>query len=162
MSPWPRFEAVLIEINGYLQIECALANCPLVDNICVYGRSQEAFCIALMVPNQKHLLKIAEELGETDQKIISLCENDNIKAAVLKKLSEHAKKGKLTKVEIPAAIFLSPEAWTPDTGLLTEALKLKRKPIQKKWVQDGKKERMVLFRYQSVIDELYKKTRVAV
>lgn len=46
---------------------------------------------------------------------------------------------------MPAAIHLCAEIWTPDQGLLTEALKLKRKPIQTK--------------YQTTIDNLYKKNR---
>jgi len=41
-----------------------------------------------------------------------------------------AKKVKLEKFEIPGATTLCPELWTPESGLVTAAFKLKRKPIQ--------------------------------
>lgn len=37
---------------------------------------------------------------------------------------------KLQKWEVPKKIKLCKEAWTPDTGLVTDAFKLKRKPLQ--------------------------------
>lgn len=39
--------------------------------------------------------------------------------------------GKLQRHEIPKKIWICSEPWTPDSGLLTEALKLKRKNIEK-------------------------------
>lgn len=40
---------------------------------------------------------------------------------------------KLEKFELPTALFLTSELWTPDTGLVTAAFKLKRKSIQVKY-----------------------------
>lgn len=37
--------------------------------------------------------------------------------------------GKLEKFEVPLKICLSPEPWTPETGLVTDAFKLKRKEL---------------------------------
>ncbi|XP_057857912.2 long chain acyl-CoA synthetase 9, chloroplastic isoform X5 [Cryptomeria japonica] len=42
-----------------------------------------------------------------------------------------AKNSKLEKFEIPAKIKLLPDAWTPETGLVTAALKLKREALKK-------------------------------
>lgn len=42
-------------------------------------------------------------------------------------LRECAKAGKLTKVDTPVAVHLETEPWLPETGLVTDALKLKRK-----------------------------------
>jgi len=36
---------------------------------------------------------------------------------------------RLEKFEIPGAVTLCSELWTPDSGLVTAAFKLKRKPI---------------------------------
>lgn len=44
--------------------------------------------------------------------------------------------GKLEKFEIPTAIKMVPEAWTPDMGLVTAAFKLKRKDIQLKYQKE--------------------------
>ncbi|KAF8356857.1 acs-4 [Pristionchus pacificus] len=88
------------EYVSLAKCETALLTCPIVENICVYGSGLESFTIALVVPNQKHLEKIAEEVGVSGS-TEELCAN--------------------------AAI------WTPDSGLLTEALKLKRRPITQKY-----------------------------
>ena len=37
------------------------------------------------------------------------------------------------KFEIPKAISLLPEIWTPDSGLVTAAMKLKRKEIESRF-----------------------------
>ena len=44
--------------------------------------------------------------------------------------------GKLEKFEIPQQITLVSEMWTPDTGLVTDAFKLKRKNIQTRYQSD--------------------------
>jgi long-chain acyl-CoA synthetase len=43
---------------------------------------------------------------------------------------------KLEKFEIPERVMLCTEAWTPETGLVTDAFKLKRKNIQKHYEAD--------------------------
>lgn len=42
----------------------------------------------------------------------------------------------LEKFEIPTKMTLIPNPWLPDSGLVTAALKLKRKEIQKKYQED--------------------------
>lgn len=44
--------------------------------------------------------------------------------------------GKLQKYEVPAAITLCKEVWSPDMGLVTAAFKLKRKDIQDRYQHD--------------------------
>lgn len=44
--------------------------------------------------------------------------------------------GKLEKFEIPAAVKLCTEVWSPDMGLVTAAFKLKRKDIQERYQLD--------------------------
>ena len=47
-----------------------------------------------------------------------------------------AKQARLEKFEIPAKIKLIPELWTPESGLVTAALKLKREIIKKAYEKD--------------------------
>lgn len=44
--------------------------------------------------------------------------------------------GKLQKYEVPAALTLCKEVWSPDMGLVTAAFKLKRKDIQDRYQHD--------------------------
>jgi long-chain acyl-CoA synthetase len=70
-----------------------------------------------------------------------LCADPDMVKEVLKSLQEYGRKIKLDKFELPGALKLIPEKWTPDSGLVTAAFKLKRKPIQDK--------------YQPLINEMY-------
>nr|CAB3491043.1 unnamed protein product [Digitaria exilis] len=51
-------------------------------------------------------------------------------------LGKAAKQARLEKFEIPAKIKLVPEPWTPESGLVTAALKLKREIIKKAYEKD--------------------------
>ncbi|MFH4974146.1 hypothetical protein AB6A40_000855 [Gnathostoma spinigerum] len=133
------------EYISLAKVETALLTCPLVDNICVYGNRLAAFLIALIVPNEKHLEKIAEEVGVKSTK--NLHSNKQIIKEFKRQLDEHAIKNKLNKVEIPGKIYLCDEIWTSESGLLTEALKLKRRCIKEK--------------YEQVIDDLYQNAFLA-
>jgi len=44
--------------------------------------------------------------------------------------------GKLEKFELPQKVKLVTEVWTPDTGLVTEAFKLRRKNIETRYQKD--------------------------
>lgn len=47
-----------------------------------------------------------------------------------------AKQARLDKFEMPARIKLIAEPWTPESGLVTAALKLKREAIRKAYADD--------------------------
>lgn len=48
-------------------------------------------------------------------------------------LVQEAKAAKLDKFELPAKIKLLPDPWTPESGLVTAALKLKREQVKAKF-----------------------------
>lgn len=50
-----------------------------------------------------------------------------------------AKATKLDKFEVPAKIKLLTEPWTPESGLVTASLKIKREPIKSKFKDDLQK-----------------------
>lgn len=43
---------------------------------------------------------------------------------------------RLTSFEIPRKVLLDPDPWTPESGLVTDALKIKRFNIKKKFEED--------------------------
>lgn len=115
------------------KVEAQLKTCPLIDNICVYGESSKDHCVALVVPNHNQLKDLAAKIGLGGLSFEELCENAEIQKAVVQEMAEHGKKSKLARFEIPAAIRLVQEVWSPDMGLVTAAFKLKRKDIQERY-----------------------------
>ncbi|XP_072263963.1 fatty acid CoA ligase Acsl3 isoform X2 [Pyxicephalus adspersus] len=117
------------------KVEAALKNLPIVDNICAYANSDQSYVIGFIVPNQKELLKMAEQkrvLGSFE----SLCNNATMEKEVLRVLTESPAAATLEKFEIPAKIRLVAEPWTPETGLVTDAFKLKRKELKSHYQED--------------------------
>jgi long-chain acyl-CoA synthetase len=54
-------------------------------------------------------------------------------------LVQAAKEGKLDKFEMPAKIKLLPDPWTPESGLVTAAFKIKREAIKAKFREELEK-----------------------
>lgn len=46
---------------------------------------------------------------------------------------------RLTSFEIPRKVLLDPDPWTPESGLVTDALKIKRFNIKRKFEEDIKR-----------------------
>ncbi|CAH0557572.1 unnamed protein product [Brassicogethes aeneus] len=116
------------------KVEAQLKTCPLVDNICVYGESSKHYCVALVVPNQSQLKDLAVKKGlSANLTFEEYCQSPELEKAVLIELNEHGTKSKLEKFELPAAVKMVTEVWSPDMGLVTAAFKLKRKDIQERY-----------------------------
>ncbi|XP_076919858.1 long chain acyl-CoA synthetase 9, chloroplastic-like [Bidens hawaiensis] len=113
------------------KVEAVLSVSPYVDNIMVYANSFHSYCVALVVASQSALESWALQKGIVADDFASLCEMTEIVKEVYSSLVKAAKTGRLEKFEIPAKIKLLPEAWTPESGLVTAALKLKRDIIRK-------------------------------
>ncbi|XP_036392970.1 long-chain-fatty-acid--CoA ligase 3a [Megalops cyprinoides] len=117
------------------KVEAVLKNCPLIDNICAYANSDESYVIGFIVPNQKQLMSLAEQKrirGSWEE----ICNNSEMEMEVLQIITEAAIVAKLERFEIPRKIRLSAEPWTPETGLVTDAFKLKRKELKTHYQDD--------------------------
>ncbi|TRY89735.1 hypothetical protein DNTS_027612 [Danionella cerebrum] len=117
------------------KVEAALKNSPLIDNICVYASSDQSYVISFVVPNQKHLTEVAKKSG-IDGEWEEICNHATMEEQVLKVIKEIAVTSKLERFEVPQKIRLSSEAWTPETGLVTDAFKLKRKELKNHYLKD--------------------------
>ena len=73
---------------------------------------------------------MAEKLDKTTLDFDTQCSDKDLTYAVLRELQQHGKKHKLEKFEIPGGVTIVKEIWDPDSGLVTAAFKLKRRPIQ--------------------------------
>jgi long-chain acyl-CoA synthetase len=102
---------------------------PVVGNICVYADANKAKPIAIIVPLEPALKKIAAANGVPDGSLEELVHNRKLQSAVLKELQTVGRQGGLSGIEIIDGVVLSDEEWTPQNGLVTAAQKLNRKGI---------------------------------
>jgi len=124
------------------KIEAILKTSSFSENLCVFANQDQLTCVAVAVVSKPAIMKAAAELdisGEFDE----VLENKEINKAVYEDFLRIAKIGKLTKQEIPSKIYLEKEAWTPESGLMTDALKLKRTVLNA--------------HYEKVVNKLYMK-----
>ncbi|XP_039621738.1 long-chain-fatty-acid--CoA ligase 4-like isoform X1 [Polypterus senegalus] len=119
------------------KVESALKNCSLIDNICAYANSDQNYVISFVVPNQKKLTALANKQGIRGS-WEEICNHPSMEAEVLKEIKQVAASNavKLERFEIPVKVRLSPEPWTPETGLVTDAFKLKRKELKNHYLND--------------------------
>ncbi|KAG5569589.1 hypothetical protein H5410_059355 [Solanum commersonii] len=115
------------------KVEAALSSSNYVDNIMAYADPFHNYCVALVVPSQKVLEKWAQENGIEHRAFSDLCNKVESVNEVQQSLLKVGKAARLDKFEIPAKIKLIPEPWTPESGLVTAALKLKREPLKAKF-----------------------------
>ena len=132
-------DLVKLQFGEYIslgKVEAALKACPYVENICIYGDSFKSYCVALVTPDAKNLKELAKKYNKEDLEFEAMCEDKDVTGGVLRELINYGKKLKLEKFEIPGAVTLVKDQWLPETGLVTAAFKLKRKPIQQEYQID--------------------------
>lgn len=96
------------------KLESLYRSSPVVGNICVYAAEDQAQPVAIIVPVEAALKKVAEEnhikSGET---LETLVQNKELNSAVLKQLQSAGRAGGLKGIEILSGVVLSDEEWTP-------------------------------------------------
>jgi len=135
-------DLVKLQFGEYIslgKVESELKTCPIVENCCVYGDPTKSYVVALIVPDPVRLATLAEGLSIQGPSFEELCENKVVIGAVLRELLNHGKRVGLEKWEMPGAVTLCQDLWTPESGLVTAAFKLKRKPIQEFYSKDLKR-----------------------
>lgn len=118
------------------KVEAALIVSPYVDNIMMHADSYHSYTVALVVASQPSLEAWASKQGVQYSDFADLCQKEQTLKEVTNSLLKEAKAARLEKFEIPAKIKLLSEPWTPESGLVTAALKLKREVIRKTFSDD--------------------------
>ncbi|XP_027341396.1 long chain acyl-CoA synthetase 8 isoform X2 [Abrus precatorius] len=121
------------------KVEAALSLCDYVDNVMVYADPFHNYCVALVVASHQSLEKWAQQAGIEYKDFPDLCNKPETVTEVLQSISKVAKASKLEKTEIPAKIKLLPDPWTPESGIVTAALKIKREQLKAKFKDDLQK-----------------------
>ena len=138
-----RKDLVKLQMGEYVslsKVESEIKIHPLVDTVCVYADPTKTATVALIIPDSTTLFELKNQLNISDienveNKRATLCKNPVLIDYVLKDISNYVSK-RLERFEIPKAITLVSELWTPDSGFVTSAMKLKRKPIQSAYQND--------------------------
>ncbi|KAL2584310.1 hypothetical protein GLYMA_14G149700v4 [Glycine max] len=120
----------IVKLQHGEYVEAALVS-PFVDNIMVHADPFPSCCVALVVGSQSTLEEWASEKGISSSNFSELCTKEESVKEVHGSLVKEGKKSRLEKFEIPAKIKLLSDPWTPESGLVTAALKLKREAIKK-------------------------------
>lgn len=132
-------DIVKLQHGEYLslgKVEAVLIASPYVDNIMLHADPFNSYCVALVVASEPALRDWAVKQGISFSDFSDLCQREETIKEVHQSLVEEAKKARLEKFEIPAKIKLLSESWTPESGLVTAALKLKREVIRKTFSED--------------------------
>jgi len=98
--------------------------------------------IAVAYPHEKPLRSLISSNNKTDSNSTSfhdLCESNDVRDQVLKSLRETGLSSGLRGGELLSGIILTSEEWTPENGLLTAAMKMKRQEVAKRWADEIKK-----------------------
>ncbi|KAK1272947.1 Long chain acyl-CoA synthetase 8 [Acorus gramineus] len=137
------------------KVEAALMSSEYVENIMVYVDSFHSYCVALVVPLHQEVENWAHINGISFKDYADLCQKDETVREVQQSLLRAAKAAKLDKFEIPAKITLLPDSWTPESGLVTAALKLKRENLKAKFKEELQKVGFRLNFDQSIENSFY-------
>ena len=88
-----------------------------------------------------------------------LCQDNAVKQAFCDRLSKYGISMGLQKFEVPKKISLCLDEWTPESGLVTAAMKLKRKELENYYSTDIKQ--MYMPNYTEQVNNAFKNCKVS-
>ncbi|XP_068439860.1 long-chain-fatty-acid--CoA ligase 5 [Clinocottus analis] len=100
-----------------------------VAQVFVHGDSLQSCLIAIVVPDPEVLPGLAKDLG-CQGSVEELCKNTEMKKAILSDMTKLGKEAGLKSFEQVKAVYLHPEQFTIENGLLTPTLKAKRAELK--------------------------------
>ncbi|KAK4165255.1 long-chain-fatty-acid--CoA ligase 1 [Cladorrhinum sp. PSN259] len=118
------------------KLESIYRSAPVVANICVYADAQQAKPVAIIVPAEPAVKKLAATLGVQGDDLATLNHDKTVHLAILKELQATGRAGGLSGIEIIEGVVVVDDEWTPQNGLVTAAQKLNRRGILDKYRTD--------------------------
>ena len=117
------------------RLETIYCQCKYLSNIFVYGDSHKSAVVGIAVPDPIAAKQWADQNGVKYSKVadpntpIEICQSAEFNKLVVQDLLAIANAAKLNRYEQVPVVFLSGTYWTPETGMVTDAMKNKRDPI---------------------------------
>jgi long-chain acyl-CoA synthetase len=125
-------DLVKLQMGEYVslgKVEASMKGSPFVENVMIYASSMHTYTIAVVQPAGPKIKALCAEKGIDMGDWKTVCENKDVVATVLKSMQEVGKNDKLVRFEIPTKCYVTDIEWTPESGLVTAALKLKRNEL---------------------------------
>ena len=120
------------------KVETVIKLMQIVDNCCVIVNPSKSYCVCIITPNlkksQEYLSSKKIDIGDSnlnpDELLKQIVDKSNsVMPEFCKELKEHCLRHGLTPFEIPTRVKFVSEIWLPDSGLVTDSFKLKRREI---------------------------------
>jgi fatty acid CoA ligase FadD9 len=108
------------EFVAVSRLETVFAGSPLIRQIYVYGNSERAYLLAVVVP-------APHTPGDDGE------EPDSLKPLLGEALQQMAREAELNSYEIPRDFLIETEPFSPENGLLTESHKLLRPRLKERY-----------------------------
>lgn len=96
-----------------MQLESIYRATQVVLNICVYAAEDQPKPIAIIVPAEPALKKLAEDHGIQGHGLEDLAHNKKLQAIVAKELQSVGRKAGLSGIEMIEGVVMDDEEWTP-------------------------------------------------
>jgi long-chain acyl-CoA synthetase len=95
------------------KLESVYRASPLVANICVYAALDKAKPVAIIVPLEPALQKLASANGIKGGSVEELVHDEKLNSLVLKDIQKAGREGGLAGIEIVDGVVLAEEEWNP-------------------------------------------------
>ena len=92
-----------------------------VENVCVYADPSRMNTVAMVIPTAVWLEDVQAKLGKAGLSREEACRDPEIVEELTSALWKHGLNQRLEKFEIPKALTLVAEPWTPESGLQIDA-----------------------------------------
>jgi len=125
------------------KIENCLNQSLLIGQSFVYGDSFQTYLVAIIVPDEEPVRNWAKgKIPNAETAPFSeLCKNDELKQEIMSEIKRLSKLNGLHGFETVKAVYLEPEIFTAESGLVTPTFKLKRPQLKK--------------HYEKMIEDMY-------
>ncbi|CAO3633263.1 unnamed protein product [Cunninghamella blakesleeana] len=115
------------------KLESIYKSCIYAMNVCVFADPLFPRPVALIVPIEEALRRLAIENDIQEKDWEKLCLHKGVTKLILNDLLEQGRQGGLKSAELLFDIHICNEEWSTDNDLLTAAQKIKRQEIVKKY-----------------------------
>lgn len=122
--------------NNTAQLESLYRAATVVANICCHAAQDKQKPIAIIVPAEPALKKLAAANDIEGHDLEDLSKSKKLNGIVLKELQSAGRQGGLAGIEIIDGVVLAHEEWNAANGLTTAAQKINRRGILKKYEKE--------------------------